>query len=471
MRNLILSICLGAVLCASLTERASAQKKQGVSDWTVLIYAAVDNDWEEPFMRDVRAMRKGLKGVKGVEVVLLIDRSPRHRRDKRALGEDFSDTRLYRLTGGVAERLGGEPELAGLTETSSLELNTGDARTLRDFLRYGKRAHPAERYALLFVSHGEGPMSCPDESEDDIIFTAELTDVLGEEDSVDLLGFDACLMASAENAYQWRRREGAFGADFLVASAPLSSSWPYEEICASLRKRPKSGEGFTASAFGERLVDELKDQIVGGRSDEHGLERDLQTWGCFDLGQVAAAKRDLDLLAAQLWKEDAKEELLALRGSGLEAPTFVYVWPERNANRDMPNVDLTNLCERVAADKSFSKAARALAGDAAKSAKAVVSSSFGLKHYEGFREGEHGLYLIFPEGDTKTRRGKSYWSRMGWYTALEVKGGEDGYGKYAWCMDGAEPANGEVENWFELMDAWFDSSEPDDPGGSNGYAW
>ena len=157
------------------------------------------------------------------------------------------------------------------------------------------------------MSHGDGPNSCPDESDDDELYTAELTDVLTEEDSVDVLGFDACLMASVENAYQWRRREGAFGADFLVASAPLSSSWPYEEICASLKKRPKSGEGFTAGVFGERLVDELKDQIVGGRSDEHGLERDLQTWGSFDLGQVSAAKRDLDLLAAQLWKDEAKE--------------------------------------------------------------------------------------------------------------------------------------------------------------------
>ena len=471
MKTLYLMLSLGALLCAPAAQRAEAQQKQDTADWTVLVYAAVDNDWEEPFMRDIRKMRKGLKGVKGVEVVLLIDRSPDYSRDKRALGEDFSDTRLYRLTGGEAERLGGEPELAGLTESSELDLNTGDARTLRDFIRYGKRAHPAERYALWCVSHGEGPMSCPDETTEDILFTAELTDVLGEEDSVDLLGFDACLMASVENAYQWRRREGAFGADFLVASAPLSSSWPYEEIFAGLKKRPKSGEGFTASAFGERLVDELKDQITGGRSDEHGLERDLQTWGSFDLGEVAAAKRDLDLLAAQLWKDEAKDELLQLRGSGLEAPTFVYVWPERNANRDMPNVDLAHLCERITKDKSFSKEARSLADDAAKSAKAVVSSSFGLKHYEGFREGEHGLYLIFPEGDTKTRRGKTYWSRMGWYNALELEGDEDGYGKYAWCMDGAEPANGEVENWFELMDAWFDISGSEDPGGSNGYAW
>ena len=471
MRRLLFMLSIGALLSLSRAEQVKAQEPQELADWTILIYGAVDNDWEEPFMRDVRAMRKGLRGVEGVEVLLLIDRAPRYSRDKRALGEDFSDTRLYRISGGEAERLNGEPELAGLTKTSTTELNTGDAKTLRGFIRYGKRARPAKRYALLCVSHGEGPMSCPDESEEDIIHTAEFTDILSEEDSVDLLAFDACLMASVENAYQWRRREGAFGADYLVASAPLSSSWPYEEIFSGLKERPTSGDGLTTSALAAHFVDKLREQIVGGHSDEHGLERDLQSWGAFDLSHVAEAKRDLDVLATQLWKDQAKDELLTLRGSGLESPTYVYVWPERNANRDMPNVDLTNLCERLATDKGFSKEARKRAEVAAKSARAVVSSSFGLKHYEGFRDGEHGLYLIFPEGDTKTRRGKTYWSKMSWYSPLAVDEGEDGYGRYAWCIDGAEPSNGEVENWFELMDAFFDSSENGIPGGENEYAW
>ena len=58
---------------------------------------------------------------------------------------------------------------------------------------------------------------------------------------------------------------------------------------------------------------------------------------------------------------------------------------------------------------------------------------------------------------------------MRWYNALEVD--RNGYGRYAWCLDGAEASNGEVENWFELMDAWFDDATDDSPGGANGYAW
>jgi len=470
MRHLSLLLLLASLPSTALAYQENAPATEPVTEWTVLIYGAVDNDWEQPFMGDIRNMRKGLEGTKDLEVLLLIDRSPEHSRDKQALGEDFSDTRLYRLTGGEAERLSGEPELDGLSKTSTLELNTGAAETLRDFVRFGKRKYPARHYALWLVSHGDGPQSCPDESDDDELYTAELSDVLTEQDSVDLLGFDACLMAGVENAYQWRRRPGEFGADFLLAAAPVSSSWPYEEIFERTKKPPGgTAGGLDPGTFAAQVVDELHAQIKAGRSGDRGLERDLQSWGSFDLGAVEQAKLHLDALAKQLWKDEAKQELLELRGSGLEAPTHVYVWPEHGAEQEMPNVDLTHMCERIANSEHFSKQARALAAVAAKSADLVVSSSFGMDHYKGFADGRHGLYLIFPEGDTRTRRGKTYWNSMGWYNALAVD--SNGYGRYAWCLDGAEPSNGEVENWFELMDAWFDDATPDTPGGTNGYAW
>jgi hypothetical protein len=43
------------------------------------------------------------------------------------------------------------------------------------------------------------------------------------------------------------------------------------------------------------------------------------------------------------------------------------------------------------------------------------------------------------------------------------------FGKYEWCADGAVRDNGEVENWFELLDYWFDRDDP--AGGANAYRW
>jgi len=36
--------------------------------------------------------------------------------------------------------------------------------------------------------------------------------------------------------------------------------------------------------------------------------------------------------------------------------------------------------------------------------------------------------------------------------------------------DGATTGNGEVENWFELLDSWFDDTSGD-AGGLNGHRW
>jgi clostripain len=41
------------------------------------------------------------------------------------------------------------------------------------------------------------------------------------------------------------------------------------------------------------------------------------------------------------------------------------------------------------------------------------------------------------------------------------------YGRLAWCRDGATEGDGAVQNWFELLDSWFDAGAAN--GGRNGY--
>jgi clostripain len=462
-----------AILTHGLCAAPEAARQPGAHPkvrpaWTVLIYAAVDNDWEKPFMKDIRSMKKGLRTVDDLEVVLLIDRSPRYSKDDRSLGEDFAGTRLYRLTGGTPERLEGGRGFPGIAGDKELELNTGDARTLRTFIRYGKANYPARHTALFLVSHGDGMVSCPDETNgDDQLFTAEFSDVLGQEESVDLLGFDACLMAGVENAYQWRAGDKRFGADYLIASAPLSSSWPYADIFSRLG--PGQGStapgGLSPAGFSRLVIDELHRQIAEGRSGDKGLERDLQAWGAFELKHAPAVKAALDKLAVALWEEKKKEDLLTLRGSGLKAGTFVYVWPEKGAEASMPNVDICHLAERISESPRFSPRIRALAATLAGAADQMVLHSVGFKHYRGFEQGRHGLYVIFPDGDKTDRRGKTYWQKIHWFDALRHEDDDDAYGFYAWCYEGSIPGNQRVETWFELMDAWFDR------GRSNGYNW
>ena len=488
MKLLLAAIALALSCCAAPTKQSYTGTTQPQENqWTVLVYGAVDNDWERPFMQDLKGMLRGLDGVRGMETLLLIDRAPGYSRNAKTLLSEFEDTRLFRLTDGDVQPLSGKAHFPGITENTGVEMDLSDASTLRDFIRYGKEHYPAKHYAIWFVSHGEGPYSCPDETDGGDLFTAEISDVLKESDSVDILGFDACLMASAENAYQWRKRPGEFGADLFIAAAPVSSSWPYEELFLGLQSDRSDTDASAAAdshtalsptAFANYIVGTLRTQITEGKSGDRGLELDLQSWGAFSTAGTEVAKIDLDRLAKQLWLDDAKGETLALRGSGLEAETFVYVWPEPEAELYMPFVDWVHICERIAASDDFSKDARRLAKVAATSARKVVTASFGMAHYKGFTEGAHGLYLVFPEGDSITEEGASYWSQMPWYSPLSTERAEatnptdsPSYGSYAWCIDGAVPGNQEVDNWFELMDAWFDTESMTLPGGVNRYSF
>ena len=93
----------------------------------------------------------------------------------------------------------------------------------------------------------------------------------------------------------------------------------------------------------------------------------------------------------------------------------------------------------------------------------MVASSFTVG-LEGFEEGRHGLYVVFPGGDASASPAAA-WQALRWYHPSE---GGRGHGRYAWCADGATPGDGRVDNWFELLDAWYDAGEA--PQGVNGYA-
>ena len=74
-------------------------------------------------------------------------------------------------------------------------------------------------------------------------------------------------------------------------------------------------------------------------------------------------------------------------------------------------------------------------------------ASFGMSGYKGFEAGKNGVYIVLPSGTP------GCWQRFGWYTP--VNGTAKARGGLSFLRDGATPGNGTVENWFELLDSWF----------------
>ncbi|MDD2562386.1 MAG: clostripain-related cysteine peptidase [Eubacteriales bacterium] len=137
--------------------------------------------------------------------------------------------------------------------------NMGEAGTLREFVSWGFENYRAQRYGLVFWNHGGGSISgvCFDELFDnDSLSLEEIGEALaGYGKAFEMIGFDACLMATLETA-----QAVAPFAKYLVASEELEpgSGWDYTPMGRFLAENPDAdgaelgkviADGFLASSI------------------------------------------------------------------------------------------------------------------------------------------------------------------------------------------------------------------------------
>lgn len=123
--------------------------------------------------------------------------------------------------------------------------NMGDAGTLKDFLTFAKVNYPGKHTAVTFWNHGGGSVTGAAFDElygNDSLSVAEMyqafSEVFGEnpeDQPVDIIGFDTCLMATIDVAY-------AFSdiGKYLVASQELEpgNGWYYSGWIGEIAKNP-----------------------------------------------------------------------------------------------------------------------------------------------------------------------------------------------------------------------------------------
>lgn len=131
-------------------------------------------------------------------------------------GIDFLKTHVVIFTGGSTKWHSDVPDDAnavfhmtaeGFEQVESFEqLSMGSPENLSRFLRFAYEKYPAESYDLILWDHGNGPIVgyCLDKQyEDDTLTLVEMQEALKQspfssDNRLGFIGFDACLMASAE---------------------------------------------------------------------------------------------------------------------------------------------------------------------------------------------------------------------------------------------------------------------------------
>ncbi|AOR25190.2 clostripain [Clostridium taeniosporum] len=469
---------------------------------TIMFYCDADNNLEPNLLLDLQEMKEGYVDNPNLNLIALVDRNDGYVDDSSVLGEDFSDTRMYKIERNKAIRIDGGDEFPEITKTSNYEGNMGDAHTLKKFIDSCKDQYPADKYALIVSNHGGGARDdkkegvknpkavCWDETDNnDCLYTAEISDVLTDDESVDVLAYDACLMGTAEVAYQYRPGNGSFSANTMVASAPVvwGYGFDYKKIFSRLKSgggdngRKDSTLGGREKYFDPSKVTDLQLGAIMVEAQRDSVEKanvNSQALSCFDLSEIESVKDSVDELSRALWKEDKKTDIENIRGRNRNVHLINYF--NQNSSREWmayPYFDLYDLCKSITESNKFSDNIKDLAKKVMKNVDNTTVYSYAGSKFKGFTEGKNGLSIFLPDGSRWYTDSFSYmsfpcWQGQSWYNSIDTTNIKRNYlyGKLSWCKDGETAKINDVGNWFELLDSWFDTSN-DKTGGLNRYQW
>lgn len=176
--------------------------------------------------------------------------------------------------------------------------NMADSATLTDFIQYCSSNYAADHYGLVLWDHGGGVVGGYGYDENfggDSMSLTEMSRALGDASvHLDMLGFDACLMANFETCLM-----AAPYADYLIASEEPEPGcgWYYTDWIGKLLENC----GIPPKRYGRQIID---DYITESGWDSPSM---YSTLGMFDLQQVTQKL----LPALSQFSDDAVQQLSA----------------------------------------------------------------------------------------------------------------------------------------------------------------
>ena len=167
----------------------------------------------------------------------------------------------------------------------------GDESTFEDFLKWGTANYPADHYMLVLWDHGGGSVSgvCFDERYGmDSLDLGELSTALkNSKAKFDVIGFDACLMATLETA-----QAIAPYSKYMIGSeeSEPGSGWAYTTFLEYLDANPSA----TGAQVGRVICDTYYEKC-----DVQGAEY-MATLSVIDLSKIGKVSTAFDSMAASM---------------------------------------------------------------------------------------------------------------------------------------------------------------------------
>jgi hypothetical protein len=355
------------------------------AEWTILVFLNAKNDLERFAFPNFRQMAS-LGSTPEVKLVVEMGRPRNHYSN---LFGAWSKTLRFQIDKGTQPLEAQAIEDLGAT-------NMGDAQTLVRFVDWGRRTYPSKRTMLVIWNHGQGwrapeeaGMPTPsepvaphaahryvsnDDDTGDKLYNRAIQDALTTHLAgarLDVVAFDACLMAMLETAYALR---GV--AKVMVASEELEpgNGWNYTRWLKPLLAK----KGAVDAA-------ELGSLLVQGMKEEYG-DDDATTLSACDLDRTAPLATAVTAFAA------AAEPLLAAKLAAFKAARAACT--NYAPGYPMHSIDLGRYMQQIA-DGPFDAALKGRAGDVLDRLKALVVANYASKLRQG-GYGSNGLAIYFP---------------------------------------------------------------------------
>lgn len=368
-----LSNPLATILPRTANSNNTAGAPTSQAEWTLLVYLAGDNDLEADALADLNEMELAGSSAQ-VNVLVQLDRM-RGERPGLFAPESWTTVRRYRVSQDQDRTRVASPVLADLGE-----LNTGDPQTLADFMLWGMRSYPARHYALVIWDHGSAwaGIAFDDSSQRDGLTLPEIDSALRTVqaqtgvDRLDVIGFDACMMAQLDVLLT----VAPYGR-VAIASADLepNTGWPWDQVIAQLNAAPD----MDATALGKVMVASYQSAYTAPNQQAFTL-------AAFDL-QALPAIRDTLGLFADAMLVDMRQGYRAIA----EARSYATVYSQPQPD-EFSAVDLSDLARlamtRTSSDVTVARAQALI--DAITAARIAFWSS-------DFHQQAGGLSIFFPQ--------------------------------------------------------------------------
>ncbi len=339
--------------------------------WTIMVYLDGDNNLESDALIDFAEMAR-VGSDDQINIVVQLDRiASREMWDDTSAG-DWDGTKRFLVEAGMRP-----------TEENALEdlgeLNMGDPEVLADFIAWGVENYPAQRYALILWDHGASWLGiASDDTSGDVLNLPEVSAALETArqrsgyGTLDLIGFDACLMAQLDVFLAVQPY-----AQVVVASAELepNTGWAWDAWLEVLSQDPQQDAHAVASA----IVETYMDSFSLGMADE-------VTLSAFDLERLDPLTSEVDQLA-QAMIADMRGSYTAIG----QARSFVDVYAP-SYSEEFNAIDLGHFVELLP-----EHGARGQVADVAARVNAALQDARIANAAGSYHRGASGVSIYFPQ--------------------------------------------------------------------------